>query len=57
MAKRTSSVTVKMSETDYQMLKKASETVWPGAILTNSSIVLGLAKRAAEEILKTAKKK
>ncbi len=40
------------------MLTKAAAVIWPGAILTNSSIVLGLAKIAAENILgKTGKKK
>jgi hypothetical protein len=57
MAKRTVSATVKMTETDDALLTKAAEALWPGAILTRSSIVLGLAKIAATDILKTAKKK
>lgn len=57
MAKRSSSVTVKMTNEDFSLLTKAAATVWPGAILTNSSIVLGLAKIAAEGILKGKKGK
>jgi hypothetical protein len=57
MAKRTVSATVKMTSEDDALLTKAAEAIWPGAILTKSSIVLGLAKIAATDILKTAKKK
>ena len=57
MAKRTTSVTVKMSAEDYALLNKAAATIWPGAVLTNSSIVLGLAKLSAEAVLKGKKAK
>ncbi|MBZ5533999.1 MAG: hypothetical protein LAO20_21420 [Acidobacteriia bacterium] len=57
MAKRTSSITVKLSPADYSMLTKAAAVIWPGAIMTNSSIVLSLAKIAAENILGKRKKK
>lgn len=39
------------------MLTKAAAVIWPGAIMTNSSIVLSLAKIAAENILGKRKKK
>lgn len=52
MGKRTTHVSVKMSAEDYALLTKAAEAVWPGALLTRSSIVLGLAKLGAETVLK-----
>jgi len=55
MTKRTTSVTVKMSAEDYTLLTKAAEAIWPGALLTRSSIVLGLAKIGAETALKRTK--
>ena len=57
MGKRTISVTVKMSEEDLKQLLKAAETIWPKALLTRSSVVLGLAKIGAEQALSHAKKK
>jgi len=52
MAKRTTSVTVKMSAEDYAHLAKAADAIWPGAVLSRSSIVLGLAKMGADAVLK-----
>jgi hypothetical protein len=57
MAKRTVSATLKMTEEDDALLTRAAEAIWPGAILTKSSIVLGLAKIGAESVLKGGKKK
>jgi len=57
MGKRTTSVTVKMSEEDLKQLLKAAETIWPKAILTRSSVVLGLARIGAEHALHPAKRK
>jgi len=57
MGKRTTSVTVKMSAEDFALLTKAADTIWPGAIMTRSSIVLGLAKIGAENVLKAVKKR
>lgn len=50
--KRTTQVNVKMSPDDFELLKKAAEKKWPDAVMTNSGIVLGLAKIAAREALK-----
>jgi hypothetical protein len=55
--KRTVQVNVKMSPEDFQLLKKAAEKKWPDAVMTNSGIVLGLAKIAAREALKSVKKR
>jgi hypothetical protein len=53
--KRTVQVNVKMSPEDFQLLKKAAETKWPDAVMTNSGIVLGLARIAARDVLKKTK--
>jgi hypothetical protein len=50
--KRTVQVNVKMSPRDFDMLKRAAGVIWPDAELTNSGIMLGLAKLGAREILK-----
>jgi len=57
MPKRTISVSVKMTEEDYERMTKAAEAIWPKAPLTKSSIVLGLARIGAESVLKSAKRK
>ena len=56
MGKRTTSVTVKMSEADFDLLQEAADAIWPRALLTRSSIVLGLARIGAEGVLKPKKK-
>ena len=48
MEKRTVSIGVKMTPEDWSLLAKAAERIWPGAMLTRSSILLSLAKRGAE---------
>jgi len=54
--KRTVQVNVKMSPDDFSLLKKAAEKRWPDAVMTNSGIVLGLAKIAAREQLQKQRK-
>jgi hypothetical protein len=50
--KRTVQVNVKMSSEDFTTLQKAADALWPEAVLSNSGILLGLAKLAAKDILK-----
>lgn len=50
--KRTVQVNVKMSAEDFTTLQKAANALWPDAILSNSGIILGLARLAAKDILK-----
>ena len=50
--KRTIQVNVKMSPEDFNLLKKAAGKKWPDAVMTNSGILLGLAKISAREALK-----
>jgi hypothetical protein len=42
-AKRTLSVSLKMSEEELEKLTKAADHLWPKALLSRSAIVLGLA--------------
>lgn len=49
--KRTVQVNVKMSGEDYDLLHKAAASLWPQAIISNSGILLGLAKIAATNAL------
>jgi hypothetical protein len=49
--KRYIQVGVKMSADDFAELKRAEDVLWPGAILTNSSMILGLAKLKASDVL------
>ncbi len=49
--KRTTQVNVKMTQEDFELLKKAAEKRWPDAVMTNSGIVLALAKIAARQTL------
>ncbi len=51
MSKRNVSVSVKMSEEDLALFTKAADHIWPKAVLTRSSIVLGLARIGAESVL------
>jgi hypothetical protein len=53
MDKRTESVTVKMSEADWEIFARAAEHIWPGAPLSRSSIVLALARLGAKAALGT----
>ena len=55
--KRTVQVNVKMTEEDFKLLRKAADKRWPDAVLTNSGIVLALAKIAARETLGRSKGK
>jgi uncharacterized protein (DUF1778 family) len=50
--KRTLQVNVRLSVEDFNLIRRAANALWPDAILTNSGILLGLAKIAAREILK-----
>ena len=55
-SKRTVQINVKMSEEDFALLKKAAAVHWPDAVLTNSGIVLGLAKIGAKTVIRTKKR-
>ncbi len=50
---------MKMSAEDFAILQRAANALWPDAIVSNSGIILGLAKLAARKVLneKTRKTK
>jgi hypothetical protein len=48
--KRTVQVNVKMSGEDFALLKAAAQKLWPDAVISNSGILLGLAKLAAKRL-------
>jgi hypothetical protein len=50
--KRSVLVSVRLTPSDLEKFKEAAELLWPGAVLTQSSIVLGLARMAAESVNK-----
>jgi uncharacterized protein (DUF1778 family) len=50
-SKRTVQINVRMSEEDFALLKKAAAVHWPDAVITNSGIVLGLARIGANTLL------
>jgi hypothetical protein len=49
--KRTIQVNVKMTQDDFNLLSKAAAKRWRDAVMTNSGIVLALAKIAARDTL------
>jgi len=51
--KRTLQINVRLSVEDLSLIKRAANALWPEAILTNSGILLGLAKIAARDSLKS----
>ena len=55
--KRTIQVNVKMTAEDFAALRRAGDALWPDAILSNSAIILGLARLAAKDILKRKSRK
>ncbi len=55
--KRTIQVNVRLSTEDFTLIQRAANAVWPDAVLTNSGILLGLAKIAARDLLKANKAK
>ena len=49
--RRTVPVSVKMSEEDVEKFEAAARILWPGAILTQSSMVLSFARKGMEAAL------
>ena len=55
MTKREIQTNVRTTPEDMAMLEKAAKILWQGIPLTRSTLILSLAKRAAEEILSKKK--
>lgn len=56
IGKRSVQVNVRLSEQDFRLIKQAAAKIWPDAVLTNSGILLGLAKIAAKQVVDSPKK-
>lgn len=54
--KRSVQVNVRLSEQDFELIKKAAAKLWPNAVLSNSGILLGLARLAAKGAVDTQKR-
>ena len=54
--KRSVQVNVRLSEQDFELIKKAAAKLWPNAVLSNSGILLGLARLAAKGAMDTKTK-
>jgi hypothetical protein len=48
--KRTVQVNVKMSGEDFALLQHAAQKLWPDAVISNSGVLLGLAKITAKRV-------
>ena len=57
MPKRSIQVGVRVSDVDLKLIRKAGEALWPGMPITNSTLLLTLARLKAEEIIKTTRKR
>jgi hypothetical protein len=55
--KRTVQVNVKMNGEDFALLQRAAQRLWPDAIISNSGIILGLAKIEANRVLDATARK
>jgi uncharacterized protein (DUF1778 family) len=49
-------INVRLSDDDFELIRKAAAKLWPEAVLSNSGIVLGLARLAARQTLEAQKK-
>lgn len=54
--KRSISVSVKMTPSQLKTIKKAAEHLWPGALLSQSGMVLGEALLCADNVLGNKRK-
>ena len=55
--KRTIQINVRLSTEDVELIHRAANELWPGAVLTNSGILLGLAKITARQVLEAKRGK
>jgi hypothetical protein len=55
--KRSEQVNCRLAPADLSLLRKAADRLWPDMPITNSTLLLTLARLKAEEILKSPRKK
>jgi hypothetical protein len=48
--KRTKALTVRVTPGDLIKLQDAARLIWPGAVISMSGVILGLARMKAEEV-------
>jgi hypothetical protein len=48
---------VRMLEKDFALVEQASDVLWPRAILSKSAMILGLAKIAAGDAVKSSRRR
>jgi hypothetical protein len=48
--KRTKALTVRVTPDDLNRIREAARKLWPGAVLSVSGIILGLARLKADEV-------
>lgn len=56
MSKRTVAVTVRITEEDQEQFHQCAQQIWPGAVLSESGIVLGLARLGCKAEMDKRKK-
>ena len=56
-SKRDRQITIRLTDADLALMKRAARVAWPGAILSTASVMLSLSRLKAEEILDAAKPK
>lgn len=57
MKKRSLQVNARMSPEDLALLRKAAEKLWPGMPITNSTLLVTLARLKAQDIIEGKPKK
>lgn len=57
LGKRVVAVTVRMSEEDDAKFKQCAARVWPGAVMSQSAVLLSLARWACERMNRKRDKK
>jgi uncharacterized protein (DUF1778 family) len=56
-SKRSVQVNVRLSDEDFRLVNQAAAKLWPDAVLSNSGILLGLARIAAKQVVESPKKR
>jgi hypothetical protein len=53
--KRSEQVGVRLSEADLKLMRKAADKLWAGMPITNSTLLLTLARLKAQEVLRATR--
>lgn len=55
--KRTVPLSLRMTPNQWETIAKAGEILWPGAMLSKSATVLGIALKCAEDVVARKRKR